>query len=77
MNFLNLVNGLSAPSANLNLWSQKVGLEHDDYLQQLFYGGTQSIALRQKLPQEMFCKKRPAAYKKNALAGVFLLWIFL
>ena len=69
MNFLNLANGLSASSANLNLWSQKVGLEHDDYLQQLFYGGTQSIALRQKQPQEMFCKKRPAAYKKKKCSG--------
>ena len=74
MNFLHLANVLSALNANLNLWPQKVGLEHDDYLRQLFCGGTQSIALRQKQPQEMFCKKRPAAYKKkNALAGVFLL----
>ena len=39
-----------------------MGLEHDDYLQQLFCGGTYSIALRQKQPQEMFCKKRPQAY---------------
>ena len=31
------------------------------WLQQLFYGGTPSIALRQKQPQEMFCKKRPEA----------------
>ena len=71
MNFLNLANGLSAPNANLNLWSRKVGLEHDDYLQQLFCGGTQSIALRQKQPQEMFCKKRPATYKKKMLWQVF------
>ena len=61
MNFLNLANVLSAPNANLNLRPQKVGLEHDDYVQQLFYGGTQSIALRQKQPQEMFCKERPEA----------------
>ena len=67
MNFLHLANVLSAPNANLNLWPQKVGLEHDDYLRQLFCGGTQSIALRQKQPQEMFCKKRPAAYKKKKM----------
>ena len=79
MNFLNLANGLSASSANLNLWSQKVGLEHDDYLQQLFYGGTQSIALRQKQPQEMFCKERPETrnfIKKNTLAQVFSCYEF-
>ena len=44
MHFLNLGNALSAPNTNLNMWPQKVGLEHDDYLQQLFSGGTQSIA---------------------------------
>ena len=74
MNFLHLANVLSAPNANLNLWPQKVGLEHDDYLRQLFCGGTQSIALRQKQPQEMFCKKRPAAcnfFKKKCSGMCF------
>ena len=79
MNFLHLANVLSAPNANLNLWPQKVGLEHDDYLRQLFCGGTQSIALRQKQPQEMFCKKRPETrnfIKKNTLAQVFSCYEF-
>ena len=51
-----------------------MGLEYDDYLPQLFCGSTQNIALRQKEPQEMFCKKRPEAcnfIKKNTLAQVF------
>ena len=34
------------------------GIEYDDYLQQLFRGGTPSIALRQKQPPKVFCKKR-------------------
>ena len=42
----------------LKLVATESGIAHDDYLQQLFRGSTPSIALRQKQPPEVFCKKR-------------------
>ena len=42
----------------LKLVATESGIAHDDYLQQLFRGGTPSIALHQKQPPEVFWKKR-------------------
>ena len=41
----------------LKLVATESGIEHDDYLQQLFHGCTPRIALRQKQPPDVFCKK--------------------
>ena len=46
----------------LKLVATESGIEQDDYLQQLFHGGTPSIALRQKQPLNVICKNR-CSYK--------------
>ena len=46
MNFLNLVNVLSAPNASLKLMAIESGIEYDDYLQQLSLWSTPSMVLR-------------------------------
>ena len=67
MNFLNLAKVLSAPNANLNLWPQKMGLEHDDYVHRTLHcvrSSHRKFSVRKDLS--------PATLlKKNTLAQVF------
>ena len=42
----------------LKLVARESGIEHDDYLQPLFCGGTPSIALHQTEPPEVLRKKK-------------------
>ena len=53
-----LIERYKCSECQLKLVATESGIVHDDYLQQLFRGGTPSIALRQKQPPEVFCKKR-------------------